>query len=562
MANLAVDFGSYSYTGDFMASKGITLSHKMGMAFGYLTKALAIFNNSETVKKSVSIQIPNGQIINKDATCYSEDILNKSFAVFKKFTESFPDACDDSMMPISFNKRGMELRYKPSTPGIGYEYGVCVTLEKDGYHIRLYGNKKSQVVKVVGGKGIELIAGVLNAIDLPEKNKVAELIDVIMSVVDRNIVYTNQTKQIIDMPAVKMRSQFNGKCVKCGGKIFAGDEIEWKKHHGSWHVSCPIEGNEIAREKPCEPNYLQCHPMKSYREMLKAKGVKTIAELISFYDGLDKHEARTLRNEIVVAGIIEDVRKNKYITIADETGECDAVLLQNALLQAPILAKRNTKVILVGHTLPNPKNKNSVRINAREIYSLEDIGKIPVVKNGTPEDSKVFDYQEFKRLRESKEDVPADTTANKERNPEQIICESCGYLYHYHLNACPLCKPNIDMCQQEEEAMMQRVMVPDEETYIGYVTIGFSEFNDDVWKTLGEIRESSRISDVCSSIDYWNLLPVLALAGAIIRGEFTNMVDKGTHSEGNSEGYYISIPGSLPVKEFCERMKRVSPINY
>ena len=99
-------------------------------------------------------------------------------------------------------------------------------------------------------------------------------------------------------------------------------------------------------------------------------------------------------------------------------------------------------------------------------------------------------------------------------------------------------------------------------TYIGYVTLGFSQFDDDVWKILGEIYEESNIDDMCSSIDYWALLPVLALAGATIEGEFRHMVKKNGHMEGNSEGYSISIPQSLSIKEFCRRMKKVSPDNY
>ncbi len=106
--------------------------------------------------------------------------------------------------------------------------------------------------------------------------------------------------------------------------------------------------------------------------------------------------------------------------------------------------------------------------------------------------------------------------------------------------------------------MTQKSVEPKEMTDIGYVTVGHSEFNDDVWKTLGEIDKESQLRDICDSIDYWALLPVLALAGATIEGNFREKITDGEILE----GYNISIPASLSIKEFCRRMKKVSPDNY
>lgn len=44
-------------------------------------------------------------------------------------------------------------------------------------------------------------------------------------------------------------AKFSGKCIKCGGKIAAGEEINWEKGRGAWHLECP-ENPEPA--KPAE----------------------------------------------------------------------------------------------------------------------------------------------------------------------------------------------------------------------------------------------------------------------------------------------------------------------
>ena len=41
-------------------------------------------------------------------------------------------------------------------------------------------------------------------------------------------------------------AKYNGKCVKCGGTINAGETVEWEKGRGVFHVTCPEHKTEPA----------------------------------------------------------------------------------------------------------------------------------------------------------------------------------------------------------------------------------------------------------------------------------------------------------------------------
>lgn len=50
-------------------------------------------------------------------------------------------------------------------------------------------------------------------------------------------------------------AKYNGKCRKCGGKIKAGEKIEWERERGASHVSCPAVP---------EPAVIKPREMRSY----------------------------------------------------------------------------------------------------------------------------------------------------------------------------------------------------------------------------------------------------------------------------------------------------------
>ena len=42
-------------------------------------------------------------------------------------------------------------------------------------------------------------------------------------------------------------AKYNGKCSKCGGRINAGETIEWEKGSGASHVTCPEHKTETLK---------------------------------------------------------------------------------------------------------------------------------------------------------------------------------------------------------------------------------------------------------------------------------------------------------------------------
>ncbi len=48
-------------------------------------------------------------------------------------------------------------------------------------------------------------------------------------------------------------AKFDGKCIKCGGKIAAGEEINWEKGKGAWHLECPANPEPaVAASQPAK----------------------------------------------------------------------------------------------------------------------------------------------------------------------------------------------------------------------------------------------------------------------------------------------------------------------
>lgn len=53
---------------------------------------------------------------------------------------------------------------------------------------------------------------------------------------------------------MRMIAKYNGKCNKCGGRIFAGDEIEWERGQGAEHVKCPAVKKAAVSQGPKKMN--------------------------------------------------------------------------------------------------------------------------------------------------------------------------------------------------------------------------------------------------------------------------------------------------------------------
>jgi len=63
-------------------------------------------------------------------------------------------------------------------------------------------------------------------------------------------------------------AKFQGTCKKCGGKIAAGEQIEWSKGQGSQHITCPAvsasNGPAKAAPTPADPNAIKISQGSGY----------------------------------------------------------------------------------------------------------------------------------------------------------------------------------------------------------------------------------------------------------------------------------------------------------
>lgn len=56
-------------------------------------------------------------------------------------------------------------------------------------------------------------------------------------------------------------SKYNGYCKKCGGKITAGEKIEWSREGGSRHLECQAKA---AAKREADPNEIRLHGGSGY----------------------------------------------------------------------------------------------------------------------------------------------------------------------------------------------------------------------------------------------------------------------------------------------------------
>ena len=245
----------YFHTGGYLATKGIKLNHKTGMGFGYLTKAMARYNGTTHAKGSGMIDIGGRIIHKKDINCYTAEVLDKSLAVLSKLQELFPAVCDNSITPFTMHQNNcvsITIRFKHYSQ-VGREYEMEFMLTKEGYFMKIYKKKKDFKIKVIPGQVREQINGIMEMATIEETDNLAKLIETIMENVDKDILYEPWMSEYVsghdgNVPisgmqvppehpdSIKMKSQFNGICMKCKEFYKAGDEIEWKKGDGAWHV--------------------------------------------------------------------------------------------------------------------------------------------------------------------------------------------------------------------------------------------------------------------------------------------------------------------------------------
>lgn len=48
---------------------------------------------------------------------------------------------------------------------------------------------------------------------------------------------------------MKITSKFAGRCKRCGGAIPEGEQIEWERGKGSWHIECPENVTPLPEKK-------------------------------------------------------------------------------------------------------------------------------------------------------------------------------------------------------------------------------------------------------------------------------------------------------------------------
>ncbi len=245
----------YFSVSEFLAANGIELNHRLGMAFGNLASTIAHFTNTYACKirtKKDHLQNPPEYLNNSNfiwAKGYNLDTLEKTFIVWKTFTKVFKNLEEWTIAPITLqgintDSQGMHIYYRPE----GY-HSLDITKYRLGFffdHMKMMEKNGRKFVKpsktrVIPGKIRKQLEELLG--EEATKDEIAKLSRVI-----ETLATEVNMEVVLEEPTVKIISKWKAKCRECNGVIAEGEEINWKRGYGVWHVTCPVTSHIHADE--------------------------------------------------------------------------------------------------------------------------------------------------------------------------------------------------------------------------------------------------------------------------------------------------------------------------